>query len=156
MSNKVFLKNQQKRNSAPVSRVLYCYHLSVNNSACHLSSPQVTLRLKRSTLHRICTPTYHKVKCRETDSGEQPSNGGLHELAASSGHSLTITRQLVVSYTTFSPLPYRSKAVVFFCPYLLSPIASTFRSGAPYAARTFLSHHLGYQRQAGTLFQVQK
>jgi len=30
-------------------------------------------------------------------------------------HSQTITRLLVVSYTTFSPLPRRSKAVVFFC-----------------------------------------
>ena len=32
-------------------------------------------------------------------------NDGLHELAASSWHSPTITRRLVVSYTTFSPLP---------------------------------------------------
>ena len=37
-------------------------------------------------------------------SGGQPSVDGLHELAASSGHSPTITRRLVVSYTTFSPL----------------------------------------------------
>ena len=33
--------------------------------------------------------------------------------------------------------PYLT-AVIFFCPHLLSPIASTFRSGVPYAARTFL------------------
>ena len=30
-------------------------------------------------------------------------------------------------------------AVVFFCRLLLSPIASTFGSGVPYTARTFLS-----------------
>ena len=34
-----------------------------------------------------------------------PSDDGLHELAASSGHSSTVTCRLVVSYTTFSPLP---------------------------------------------------
>ena len=75
-------------------------------------------------------------------SGGQPSDDGIHELAASSRHSPTITRWLVVSYTTFSPLPLRRKAVLFFCRHLLSPIASTFGSGAPYAARTFLSRDL--------------
>jgi len=38
-------------------------------------------------------------------SGGQPSSDGLHELAAPRWHSPTITRRLVVSYTTFSPLP---------------------------------------------------
>ena len=66
---------------------------------------------------------------------------GLHELAASSQHSSAITRRLVVSYTTFSPLPVPlGQAVIFFCLHLPSPTASIFRSGAPCAARTFLSH----------------
>ena len=66
---------------------------------------------------------------------------GIHELAASSQHSPAITRRLVVSYTTFSPLPTpMGQAVVFFCLHLPSPTASIFRSGAPCAARTFLSH----------------
>ena len=71
----------------------------------------------------------------------QPSDDGIRELAAPRWNSLTITRQLVVSYTTFSPLPIfnQSMAVVFFYQYLLSPIASIFGSGAPCAARTFLS-----------------
>ena len=80
-------------------------------------------------------------------SDEPPSICGLHELTAPRWHSLTITRQLVVFYTTFSPLlsPPHSKskivkAVIFFCRHLLSPIASIFGSGMPYAARTFLSH----------------
>jgi len=51
-----------------------------------------------------------------------PLSVGLHELAAPSGHSPMITHRLVVSYTTFSPLPRMHEAVVFFCPYLLSPI----------------------------------
>ena len=71
-------------------------------------------------------------------SDEPPSICGLHELTAPRWHSLTITRQLVVSYTTFSPLPSFRRAVVFFCHILLSPIASTFGSGASCAARTFL------------------
>ena len=68
-----------------------------------------------------------------------PSNDGIHELAAPRWHSPTITRRLVVSYTTFSPLPRTSTAVTFFCRHLPSPTASTFGSGVPFAARTFLS-----------------
>ena len=87
-------------------------------------------------------------------SDEPPSICGIHELTAPRWHSLTITRQLVVSYTTFSPLPdtkprrmlkasslrNKFRAVIFFYRHLLSPIASSFGSGMPYAARTFLSH----------------
>ena len=87
-------------------------------------------------------------------SDEPPSICGIHELTAPRWHSLAITRQLVVSYTTFSPLPdtkprrmlkapslrNKFRAVVFFYRHLLSPIASIFGSGMPYAARTFLSH----------------
>ncbi len=80
-------------------------------------------------------------------SDEPPSICGLHELTAPRWHSLAITRQLVVSYTTFSPLPDTTpawirdkfRAVIFFYRHLLSPIASSFGSGMPYAARTFLS-----------------
>ena len=78
-------------------------------------------------------------------SDEPPSICGIHELTAPRWHSLAITRQLVVSYTTFSPLhhPHHGKAggaVIFFYRHLLSPIASSFGSGMLYAARTFLSH----------------
>ena len=86
------------------------------------------------------------VARRQSD--EPPSICSLHELTAPRWHSLAITRQLVVSYTTFSPLPDTTpawirdkfRAVIFFCRHLLSPIASSFGSGMPYAARTFLSH----------------
>lgn len=57
-------------------------------------------------------------------------------LAAPDGHRCHIA---VGSCPTFSPLPLR--AVIFFFRHQLSPTASTFRSGAPYAARTFLSCH---------------
>ena len=71
---------------------------------------------------------------------------GLHELAASSGNSTTVTRRLVVSYTRLltlaPPLEKRGGAVVFFSPDQPSPTASTFRSGVPCAARTFLSSNL--------------
>lgn len=78
-------------------------------------------------------------------SDEPPSICGIHELTAPRWHSLTITRQLVVSYTTFSPLlsptvGIGGGAVIFFYRHLLSPIASSFGSGMLYAARTFLSH----------------
>ena len=103
----------------------------------------------------------------QRQSDEPPSICGLHELTAPRWHSLAITRQLVVSYTTFSPLPdtkprrmlkapslrNKFRAVVFFYRHLLSPIASIFGSGMPYAARTFLSHPPSRecQRQAGAL-----
>ena len=88
-------------------------------------------------------------------SDEPPSICGIHELTAPSRHSMTITRHLVVSYTTFSPLPClslkTSLAVIFFCLHLLSPIASIFGSGMLCAARTFLSSYHEDQRHAGAL-----
>ena len=45
-----------------------------------------------------------------------PSDDGIHELAASRGHSTAITRRLVVSYTTFSPLPRRERGGYFLLP----------------------------------------
>ena len=46
-------------------------------------------------------------------SDEPPSICGIHELTAPRWHSLTITRQLVVSYTTFSPLPDKTQRIRF-------------------------------------------
>ena len=63
----------QKKGSAPISRVLF--RKASHAALCHLSNLQVTLQLKRSTLHRLCRV------------GRAPSNDGLHELAASSRHS---------------------------------------------------------------------
>ena len=99
------------------------------------------------------------VARRQSD--EPPSICGIHELTAPRWHSLAITRQLVVSYTTFSPLqqPRRGiagKAVIFFYRHLLSPIASSFGSGMLYAARTFLSHLKRCQRQTGALLSICK
>ena len=49
-------------------------------------------------------------------SDEPPSICGIHELTAPRWHSLTITRQLVVSYTTFSPLPHTRRGGCFLLP----------------------------------------
>lgn len=49
-------------------------------------------------------------------SDEPPSICGIHELTAPRWHSLTITRQLVVSYTTFSPLPHTRRGGYFLLP----------------------------------------
>lgn len=49
-------------------------------------------------------------------SDEPPSICGLHELTAPRWHSLAITRQLVVSYTTFSPLPHTRRGGYFLLP----------------------------------------
>jgi len=62
---------------------------------------------------------------------------------------------------TLTPL---HEAVIFFFRHQLSPTASTFRSGVPYAARTFLpcpalsSKDRGgwHQRQAETLLSDRK
>jgi len=97
----------------------------------------------------------------------QPSDDGLHELAAPSRHSTTVASRLVVSYTTFSPLPPRTtgksrnqpvsaEAVVLFCLHLLSPVACTFTSGASCAARTFLSCHRGTSDRPERCFPTAK
>lgn len=84
-------------------------------------------------------------------SGGQPSGDGLHELAASSDTA----RRSPAGWWSLTPPshPYQTcpratvcgqkqfPAVILFCLTLLSPIASIFGSGVPYAARTFLSPH---------------
>jgi len=131
-----------KTSSVPISRVLF------------LESKYITMRRlsfiypKSHPLDEAFYPPSSLM------SGGQPSTDGIRELAAFSWHSPVITHRLVVSYTTFSPLPHML-AVVFFYQDLLSPIASIFRSEAPCAARTFLSHY-PCQRQTGTLLALAK
>ena len=45
-----------------------------------------------------------------------PSNDGLHELAAPRWYSPMIAHRLVVSYTTFSPLPHTRRGGYFLLP----------------------------------------
>ena len=63
-------------------------------------------------------------------SDEPPSICGIHELTAPRWHSLTITRQLVVSYTTFSPLlsPSHSKSGISKSGYFLLPTPTVTNS----------------------------
>ncbi len=89
--------------------------------------PSIAL-LGRATLSRWYTRTCSSQRTQPDD--HPPAGGLLH-------HLLT--------------LAFPGKAVVFFCLSLPSPTASIFRSGTPYAARTFLSCHW-HQRQAEILF----
>ena len=60
----------------------------------------------------------------DNHSGGQPSGGGLHELAASSGNSPTIARWLVVSYThllTLTPI-FNLKSKKTWGGYFLLPL----------------------------------
>ncbi len=125
---------RKKKDSVPISRVPFLNNLSVRKA------PAIYLVYK-SPYSSSILPSVANM------SSGQPSNDGIRELAASRRHSPMITHRLVVSYTTFSPLPQKV-AVILFCLTLLSPIASTLGSGAPYAARTFLSHHNQCQRQS--------
>ena len=124
----------KKQGSAPISRVLS--RKASHAVLCHLSNLQVTLQLKRSTLHRLCRV------------GRAPSNDGLHELAASSRHSPNGHPSAGSLLHHLLSLTGTCPAVVLFCLSLLSPIASIFGSGAPCAARTFLSHKHMCQRQS--------
>ena len=45
-----------------------------------------------------------------------PSNDGIHELAAPRWYSPMIAHRLVVSYTTFSPLPHTRRGGYFLLP----------------------------------------
>ena len=75
--------------------------------------PSIAL-LGRATLSRWYTRTCSSQRTQPDD--HPPAGGLLH-------HLLT--------------LAFPGKAVVFFCLSLPSPTASIFRSGTPYAARTF-------------------
>ena len=52
----------------------------------------------------------------DKSSGGQPCDDGLHELAASRRHGMTVIRHPVVSYTTFSPLPPTRDGGYFLLP----------------------------------------
>ena len=86
-------KELKKESSAPISRVLYLPQEREQVPVIYL--------VPESPLGSSTLPS--TVARRQSD--EPPSICGLHELTAPRWHSLTITRQLVVSYTTFSPLP---------------------------------------------------
>ena len=120
--------NDQKESIVPISRVL-CRPEPASAIYLLRTSPCAS-----SVLPSIAAEAFGRATL-DVD--------GLHELAASSGNSTTVTRRLVVSYTrllTLAPsLAKRGGAVVFFSPDQPSPTASTFRSGVPCAARTFLS-----------------
>ena len=94
--------------------VIYLVHESPRGSSVLPS----TVLLGRATLRRWYTWTCSPQSAQPND---HPLAGGLLH------HLLTLTS---------------CEAVIFFCRHLLSPIASTFGSGAPCAARTFLSRDL--------------
>ncbi len=117
---------------------------------CHLSTTHVTIRLQHSTLRRIShrsaelgratlrqrfTRTCSPQLAQPVD---HPTTGGLLH------HLLTLTPDGISALTGV-----RTWAVIFFCLHLLSPIASIFGSGAPCAARTFLSCHEGTSDRPG-------
>ena len=87
-------KHIRKESTAPVSRVLY-----------RPKAASVIYLIPESPQGLSVLPS---VGCKH--SGGQPSADGLHELAAPSRHSPMITHWLVVSYTTFSPLPHDYKS----------------------------------------------
>ena len=113
---------------APVS-VIYLVHESPHGSSVLPST--VAEAVGRATLRRWYTRT---CSLQQAQPNDHPLAGGLLH------HLLTLT-------------PF--EAVVFFCPNLLSPIASIFRSGAPCAARTFLSCQR-HQRQTVAVLSAAK
>ena len=133
------LKKRKQCPCKPSSVFLYqicCYAVFISDTRM-----SVIYLVPKSPLGSSTLPS--AAALRQSD--EPPSICGIHELTAPRWHSLAITRQLVVSYTTFSPLlsptvGIGGGAVIFFYRHLLSPIASSFGSGMLYAARTFLSH----------------
>ena len=106
----------------------------------HLSKPWVTPRLEHSTLHS-CIET-HRADSPQTVvyMNLQPPDDTAR-LSPTDWWSLTPPSH-PYSLTYSKEFEQYRWAVIFFCRHLLSPIASIFRSGVPYAARTFLSYLL--------------
>ena len=113
--------------------------VSPERDACHLSTPQVTPRLKHSTLRRS-TRLWADNPQPTVYANLQPPDG-------------TALRSPAGWWSLTPPShPYHmTVAVVFFSRLQLSPTAGTFTSGVSYAARTFLSCSAEHQRQTGTL-----
>ena len=83
---------KKKRKAVPLSAE-FCVPISaIGTSVIYL--------VPKSPLGSSTLPS--AAALRQSD--EPPSICGIHELTAPRWHSLAITRQLVVSYTTFSPL----------------------------------------------------
>ena len=117
----------EKESSASVSRVLFRSNVVAAVPAIYLArtSPYGSSILPSIGKCRAGNPQpMVYMNLQPPDSTARRSPGGWWSLTPPS-----------------HPCPPQGQAVVFFCYILLSPIASTFGSGAPYAARTFLSHH---------------
>ena len=99
--------------------------------------PPSSVIVGRATLKRRFTWTYSLQQVQPDD--HPPAGEPLP-------HLLTLTSQFIMHI-----MHIHREAVVFFYPRPLSPMASIFRSGAPCAARTFLSHLFQCQRQTGVL-----
>ena len=101
--------SNQKKDSWPISRVLYPLKTKRVKGVCHLSEPNVTI---------VALAVYPLAKASSSHSAS------LHDLATSKTHSTDVTTSLVGSYPTFSPLPAGWQAVIFFYVTLPSRTAS--------------------------------
>lgn len=128
--NPVSVDNEiTKESSAPVSRVLFRHDLSA------ITSVPVIYLLRKSPCGSSVLPSIGISRAGNPQTmvyaNLQPPNG--------------TARRSPAGWWSLTPPshPYHIiyMAVVFFCRLLLSPIASTFGSGAPCAARTFLLCH---------------
>ena len=99
-------KSEQKKvgNSVSISRVLFlaphCCAASLLSFIYYASRP--------------ASPAFYPPPSLWSDG--TPSNDGIHELAAPRWYSPMITHRLVVSYTTFSPLPHTRRGGCFLLP----------------------------------------
>ena len=126
-----------KQSSNPISRVPSLPHLSIIGRC--LSFIYITSHL--------ATKAFYPPLCLRL--GGLPSNNGLHELAAPERHSQTITRLLVVSYTTFSPLPHITAWRLFSSTYIYCHQQLLFsEAGCPMLPGLSSRIHYRCQRQS--------
>ena len=99
-------KSEQKKvgNSVSISRVLFlaphCCAASLLSFIYYASRP--------------ASPAFYPPSSLWSDG--TPSNDGIHELAAPRWYSPMVAHRLVVSYTTFSPLPHTRRGGCFLLP----------------------------------------
>ena len=85
---------------------------SVSHAPLLKHKPSVIYLLRKSPCVSSILPS--TVSRRNSDG--TPSDDGIHELAAPRWYSPMITHRLVVSYTTFSPLPHTRHGGCFLLP----------------------------------------
>ena len=141
------LKDRKKESSAAISRVLFSARWL---SVCHLSNPT-----GHPAAQAFYPPSSPQRVIRRATFLATSTNDGIHELAASSGHSPPITRRLVVSYTHLLTLTFLTGGGCFLLPSPAVTDSFHFQKWSTLCCPDFPLAQKGQRQTATLLSRVQ-